>query len=330
MRVLITGGAGFIGSHLAEWLLAQGHAVVLVDDLSTGRRENVGHLLGDRCELIESAVADLDAAGTWLAGVDQMYHLAAAVGVQLVVDRPVSCIENNVVDTARLLRGAAERGVPTLIASSSEVYGKSSSVPFGEDDDVTYGATTFSRWAYAMTKALDEHLALAHYRTDGLPVVIARLFNTVGPRQTGQYGMVLPRLVHRAVSGQPIQVYGDGRQTRCFCHVADVVEALPKLLGRAECHGRVFNLGSDEEWSIDAVADRVIELTGSTAGKEYVPYEQAYGAAFDDLRRRVPDLSRARQAIGFEPTRSLDEILRELVERARSRGDRAAEQTQHA
>lgn len=330
MRVLITGGAGFIGSHLAERLLGQGHEVVLVDDLSTGRRENVAHLPGDRCELIEAAVGELDADGSWLAGVDRTYHLAAAVGVQRVVDRPVSCIENNVVDTARLLRAAARRRVPTLIASSSEVYGKSCSVPFGEDDDVTYGGTIYSRWAYAMTKALDEHLALAHYRTEGLAVVIARLFNTVGPRQTGRYGMVLPRMIHRAVSGQPIQVYGDGRQTRCFCHVSDVVEALARLLGCAECHGRVFNVGSDEEWSIDAVADRVLELTGSTAGKTYLPYEQAYGAAFDDLRRRVPDLSRVRRAIGFEPTRSLDEILRELVDRARPSGDRAGEQAQHA
>ncbi len=327
MHVLITGGAGFIGSHLAESLLARGHRVSLVDDLSTGRRDHVAGLLGERCTLTECRVADLPSDGSWLDGVDQVYHLAAAVGVQLIVDQPVSSIENNVVETAGLLRAAASRGVPTLITSSSEVYGKSTAVPFREDDDVTYGSTMFSRWSYAMTKALDEHLALAHYRTDGLPVVIVRLFNTVGPRQTGQYGMVLPRLVNRAVAGEPIQVYGDGQQTRCFCHVSDVVRALPKLLGRADCHGRVFNLGSDEEWSINAVADRVIELSGSTAGKCHVPYEKAYGTAFDDLRRRVPDLTRVGEAIGYRPTRSLDAILTELIDLARAG---SMERTQHA
>lgn len=328
---MITGGAGFIGSHLAERLLSRGQRVTLVDDLSTGRRSNVAHLLGDRCRLIERRVGDMPADGRWLEGVDGLYHLAAAVGVKLIVDEPVSSIENNILETAGLLRAASARGVPTLVTSSSEVYGKSATVPFGEDDDVTYGPTVYSRWSYAMSKALDEHLALAHYRTHGLPVVVVRLFNTVGPRQSGQYGMVIPRLVHRATSGEPIEVYGDGRQTRCFCHVSDVVEALPKLLGDGACHGRVFNLGSDEEWTIDAVAERVLALTGSPAGKRYVPYEQAYGKAFDDLRRRVPDLGRVREAIGFEPRWSLDMILRELVEAARaSHAGREAEQTQDA
>jgi len=318
MHTLVTGGAGFIGSHLVELLLSQGRSVHIVDDLSTGRRENVAHLLGPRCTLDVRRVADLPADGGWLAGVDQVYHLAAAVGVQLIVDQPVRSIETNVMETAHLLRCVGEAGVPTLIASSSEVYGKSDRVPFREDDDVTYGSTAFSRWSYAMAKALDEYLALAHHARGGLPVVIVRLFNTVGPRQVGQYGMVIPRFIQKALSNQPIDVYGDGRQTRCFCHVSDVASAMPRLLGERACRGGRFNLGSDEEVSIRELADRVIAATGSTGGVRYVPYDQAYQSGFDDLRRRVPDLSRIRDAIGFQPTRDLDAILDELVDHARS------------
>jgi UDP-glucose 4-epimerase len=325
--VLITGGAGFIGSHLAELLLGQGCAVHIVDDLSTGRRENIAHLLGDRCRLTVSKVADLPGDLAWAEGVDEIYHLAAAVGVKLIVDDPVGCIETNLLDTIKVLRAAAPRRIPILITSSSEVYGKSDRVPFGEDDDVTYGSTVYSRWSYAMAKALDEHLALAHVASEDLPVVIVRLFNTVGPRQTGRYGMVVPRFIEKALANEPIEIYGSGRQTRCFCHVGDVVPALVRLLARPECYGRVFNLGSDEEVSVEQLADRVIELTGSTGGKRWVDYDQAYQTRFDDLHRRVPDLTRIKRAIGFEPTRDLDAILEELIALARRH---RREATRHA
>jgi UDP-glucose 4-epimerase len=314
MNVLITGGAGFIGSHLARHLIEQGHQVHLLDDLSTGRRQNVEDLLGPRCTLQQQRVGEAMEETGWLRRFDRIYHLAAAVGVQLIVRDPVHTIETNVLETAKVLDAAATSGTPVLITSSSEVYGKSDRVPFREDDDVTYGATVYSRWSYAATKALDEYLALAHHRKDGLPVVIVRLFNTVGPGQVGHYGMVVPRFVERAVQGQPIQIYGDGRQSRCFCHVGDVVEALPKLLDSPACHGRVFNLGSDQEVTIEQLADRVIALSGSRGGKVFVPYEEAYGQKFDDLRRRVPDLTRITQAIGYRPTRGLDQILTELIE----------------
>ncbi len=325
MKILITGGAGFIGSHLADRLVGDGHTVGLVDDLSTGRRQNVAHLLGPRCSLQVCRVGDLPDDGKWLDGFDQIYHLAAAVGVQLIVDKPVESIETNVMDSAHLLRAAAGRGVPTLIASSSEVYGKSTAIPFGEDDDVAYGATIYRRWSYAMTKAIDEYLALAHHQADGLPAVVVRLFNTVGPRQVGQYGMVIPRFIQNALANRPIQVFGDGEQSRCFCHVADVVDAMPRLLGDPACHGRVFNLGSDQEISILALARRVIAMTRSASTIEFVPYDRAYSARFDDLRRRVPDLSRIKQAIGFAPTRTLEQTLEELIAQARG----AAEPTEH-
>lgn len=313
MNILITGGAGFIGSHLTRHLLTQGHSVHLLDDLSTGRESNVADLLGPRCVLQRQRVGDALSNIAWLQRFDQIYHLAAAVGVQLIVDNPVYTIETNVLETAKIFDAAAAFRIPILVTSSSEVYGKSEKVPFSEDDDVVYGSTVFSRWSYAATKALDEYLALAHHRKSGLGVVVVRLFNTVGPGQVGQYGMVVPRFVEKAMKGEPIEIYGDGKQSRCFCHVRDVVEALPKLLSHAACHGRVFNLGSDKEVSIEELADRVIALSGSRSGKLRVPYEKAYGAKFDDLRRRVPNLARIRQAIGYEPTRTLDQILEELI-----------------
>lgn len=317
MKILITGGAGFIGSHLARRLLADGHRVHLLDNLSTGRRDNVADLLGERCTLQVQSVGEALSNFAWLAEFDQIYHLAAAVGVQLIVDDPVFTIETNVLETARVLQAARVFNIPVLITSSSEVYGKSDRVPFREDDDVTYGATIYSRWSYAATKALDEYLGLAYSREYGLPVVIVRLFNTVGPGQLGRYGMVLPRFVEWALAGRPIEIYGDGRQSRCFGHVSDIVGALPKLLAAEGCRGRVFNLGSDQEVTIEQVADRIIEMTGSTAGKRLIPYEQAYGRKFDDLRRRVPDLGRVREAIGYEPSRDLNQILTELIEQAR-------------
>ena len=314
MNVLITGGAGFIGSHLTRRLLYEGHRVHLLDDLSTGRRTNAEPLLGERCDLRIQRVGKALGDTAWLRGFDQIYHLAAAVGVQLIVDDPVYTIETNVLETARVLQGAAEFGIPVLIASSSEVYGKTDRVPFREDDDVTYGATIYSRWSYAATKALDEYLALAYHREYGLPTVVARLFNTVGPGQLGRYGMVLPRFIDAALANEPLHIYGDGQQSRCFGHVADVVDAMPRLLADPACHGRVFNLGSDEEITIDHLADRVIALSNSRSEKRYIPYDEAYGAKFDDLKRRVPDLTRIREAIGYEPTRDLDQIIGELIE----------------
>ena len=308
-RALVTGGAGFIGSHLADHLLARGSEVTIVDDLSTGRRAN----LPGGAAFIE---ADL---GAWLAGAgpcsfDEIYHLAAAVGVKLVIDDPITAIENNVGHTAALLRYAAAADSPpaVLIASSSEVYGKSLQAPFREDDDVTYGPTTIGRWSYAYGKALDEYLALAHAQR-GLRVVVARFFNTVGPRQVGVYGMVLPRFVAAATSGRPLRVFGDGAQTRCFCDARDVAPALPRLLGAPACHGRVFNLGSDRPISIRELAELVIRQTGSTSSITHVPYEEAYAAGFEDLTRRQPDLTRIREAIGFAPRISLEQTIADIA-----------------
>jgi len=314
MNVLITGGAGFIGSHLARHLLNEGHTVHLLDNLSTGRRGNVASLLGERCTLQVQPVGEAMSSVAWLRGFDQIFHLAAAVGVQLIVDEPVRSVETNVMDTTAVLRAAAAFDIPVLLTSSSEVYGKGVKMPFSEDDDVTYGSTIYNRWSYAAAKAIDEYLALAHHQQHGLGAVVVRLFNTVGPGQLGKYGMVIPRFIDAALANRPIQVYGDGEQSRCFCHVSDIVHALPKLLGTPACHGRVFNLGSDQEVTINDLAQRVIELSGSSSTIEHVPYDEAYGAKFDDLRRRVPDLSRVNEAIGYRPTHDLDAILNELIE----------------
>ncbi len=326
-RVLITGGAGFIGSHLTDLLLERGASVTIIDNLSTGRRENLPDAAGsggagggghERLRFIEADLAQaLDALGPG-ERFDAIYHLAAAVGVRLVVDDPIRCIETNIDETARLLRFAGSHGpdggpAPTLIASSSEVYGKSDRCPFNEDDDVVYGPTTRSRWSYAASKAIDEYLALAHHAKRGLPVVVVRFFNTVGPRQVGSYGMVLPNFVAAALAGGPIPIYGDGRQVRCFCDVRDVVEALPRLLESAACHGRVFNLGSDRVLSIEQLADLVVATLGSRSTKQFIPYDTAYARGFEDLRKRVPDLSRVRAAIGFSPRRSLEGTIRDIA-----------------
>jgi UDP-glucose 4-epimerase len=314
MHFLITGGAGFIGSHLAERLLGQGARVTVLDDLSTGRAENLARLRAESgFQFVRGSVEEESTVNLLMSQCDAVFHLASAVGVQLIVDEPVRTIRTTIHGTEVVLEAAHRFGRPTLITSSSEVYGKGARVPFSEDDDVVMGPTRHTRWCYAYSKAIDEFLGLSYHKQYGLPVVIVRLFNTVGPRQVGQYGMVLPRFVEAALAGKPLQVYGDGEQTRCFCHVSDVVEALVKLMGTPAALGMVFNLGSDEEVSINALATKVIELAGSASRVEHLTYQQAYGQPFDDMLRRVPSLKRVREAIGFTPRFGLEEIIRSVI-----------------
>lgn len=313
-RYLITGGAGFIGSHLAERLLDDGHAVTVLDDLSTGREANIRHLLGRQgFQLVRDTVENQAIVNTLMSQCDRVFHLASAVGVQLVVDEPVRTIRTTIHGTEVVLEAAYRFNRPVLITSSSEVYGKGVRVPFDEEDDVVMGSTKHSRWCYAYSKGIDEFLGLAYHRQFALPVVVVRLFNTVGPRQVGMYGMVLPRFVEAALAGKPLRVFGSGEQTRCFCHVSDVVRALVALIGNNEAYGGVFNVGSDEEISINDLARRVIELTGSSSRIEHVSYEQAYGQPFDDLARRVPSLKRIRAVIGFAPKFNLDQIIQSVI-----------------
>ena len=322
-RCLITGGAGFIGSHLAETLLRQGATVTVLDDLSTGRAGNLSAInpigggvageIGHRFQLVRGSVGDPATVNLLMSQCDVVFHLAATVGVQLVADEPVRTIHTTIHGTEVVLEAAHRFGRPVLITSSSEVYGKGTRVPFGEDDDVVMGATRFSRWCYAYSKGIDEFLGLAYHRQFGLPVTIVRLFNTVGPRQVGQYGMVLPRFIAAALKNEPLRVYGDGSQTRCFCHVTDVADALVRLTAGSAHAGEVFNLGSDEEISINDLAHRVIALAGSKSTVEHIPYDVAYGRSFDDLPRRVPKLDRIRAAIGFAPKWTLDEIISSVI-----------------
>lgn len=314
--MLVTGGAGFIGSHICERLLARGDEVVVVDDLSTGNQDNLPES-HDRLMFVHS---DLRA---WLLGdarsaghFDEIYHMAAAVGVELIIADPIGSIETNTEQTSALLRYASETaGEPAvLVASSSEVYGKSERVPFNEDDDVVYGPTTATRWSYACSKALDEYLALAHHRSRGLGVVVARLFNTVGPRQIGRYGMVLPRFVAAAMSNEPLRVFGNGEQVRCFCDVRDVSRALIDLVGTPGAHGGIFNVGSESAISINTLAQTVIEVLDSASRIERVPYDQAYGPGFEDLTRRVPDLGRLKAAVRFEREHDLEATIRAVAE----------------
>jgi UDP-glucose 4-epimerase len=314
MRNLVTGGAGFIGSHLCEWLLAQGQRVLAIDDFSTGRHENIAHLENHPLfTLICASITDETIVRECVAQVDRVYHLASAVGVRLIVEQPVRTIETIVHGTSVVLQACARYRRPVLITSTSEVYGKSNKVPFSEDDDLVIGPSFRRRWAYACSKALDEFLAMAYWHHSRLPVVIVRLFNTVGPRQTGQYGMVVPRFVRQALAGEPLTVYGDGTQTRCFCHVKDVVGALPKLMDLPEARGQVFNVGSQEEVSIRELAERVIQLTGSSSKIVFIPFEEAFGPDFEDMQRRVPDLRKVQQAIGYRPRYTLDDIIRDVA-----------------
>jgi UDP-glucose 4-epimerase len=317
-RYLITGGSGFIGSHLAERLVAAGHAVVVIDDLSTGHTDNLASVLGKPgVQFVRDSVENESTVNTLMAQCDGVFHLAAAVGVQLVLDEPVRTIRTTIHGTEVVLDAASRFGRPVLITSSSEVYGKGAKVPFHEDDDVVMGPTKTTRYCYAYCKAIDEYLGLAYHKQYGLPVRIVRLFNTVGPRQVGRYGMVLPRFAEAALRGEPLVVHGDGRQTRCFCHVSDVADALVALANTPGAVGQVFNLGGEEELSINDLAARVIKLANSGSRTEHVSIEQAYGHRFEDMPRRVPDLSKIRAAIGFRPRLGLDDIIRSVIDHAR-------------
>ena len=314
MKILITGGAGFVGSHLADKLIGQGHDITVIDDLSTGRYSNVAHLEGtDRFRLIIDTVLNEKLMEELVRETNHVYHMASAVGVKLIMDHPVKTIETIFRGTDVVLGFCSRYRKRVLIPSTSEVYGKSATVPFKEEDDLLTGSTDKHRWAYACAKTLDEFLALAHYKETRLPVVVVRLFNTVGPRQTGQYGMVVPRFIEAALKNETIDVHGDGTQSRCFGHVLDIVEGLTSLLDNTECFGQVINLGNDEEVSIKQLADRTIALTASASKIRFVPYAEAYGDGFEDMKRRVPSLTKAERLIGYKPTRTLDDIINDVA-----------------
>jgi UDP-glucose 4-epimerase len=321
LRCLITGGAGFIGSHLAEELLSGGDRVHVLDDLSTGSIENIRHLKPQQgfSYTIESAMTPPTVAEL-VDEADVVYHLAAAVGVQLIVESPVRTIETNVHCTEVVLASASKKKKPVFIASTSEVYGKGESVPFREDGNLLLGPTYTGRWAYACSKAIDEYLALAYNKEKQLPVVIGRLFNTVGPRQTGRYGMVVPTFARQALAGKPITVFGDGTQRRCFCHVKDVVGVLAELMRREELYGEVFNIGATEEISILDLAYRMREAAESESDVVLVPYEDAYEEGFEDMPRRIPDVSKIERTLGWNPSRDLTNILQDVIRAEREAG----------
>lgn len=312
---LVTGGAGFIGSHLADALLAAGHRVVAVDDLSTGSLRNVQHLRQhERFQLVRASIRDPLVVDRLASDADVIVHLAAAVGVKLIVDRRVHTLETNVMGTETVLRAGLRYDRRVLLASTSEAYGKGSRVPFSEDDDVLLGSTSKPRWGYAISKLLDECMGLAYHSEYGLPVVPFRLFNTTGARQSGAYGMVVPRFVRAALAGEPITVHGDGSQRRCFCDVRDVVQALVGLAEHPQAPGRIFNVGSNEEVSVLELAQRVKAITGSSSPITHVSHAEVYGADFEDMQRRVPDIARVRTLLGWAPKYSLDEIIRSIMQ----------------
>jgi UDP-glucose 4-epimerase len=318
MRHLITGGAGFIGSHLCDELLARGDEVHVLDDLSTGSIENIRHLKGrPGFDYTIESLNNTAIVAELVDDADVVYHLAAAVGVQLIVESPVRTIETNVHCTEIVLAQASKKKKPVFVASTSEVYGKSRDLPYREDGDLMLGPTVRGRWSYACSKALDEFLAIAHWKERKLPTVVGRLFNTVGPRQTGRYGMVIPNFVRQALADEPLTVFGDGTQSRCFCHVSDVVRAMADLMRRDDAYGEVFNIGADEEISILDLARQVQRMTESKSEITIVPYEEAYEPGFEDMQRRVPDTNKIRSLLGWHPTRSLTEILSDVIDEHR-------------
>jgi UDP-glucose 4-epimerase len=315
VRALITGGAGFIGSHLSELLLEEGHQVLILDNLSTGSIDNIAHLKGRRgFEYFIDTVDNEPLLAELIDRSDVVFHLAAAVGVKLIVEQPVHTIETNVHGTEVVLKHANKKKKLVVIASTSEVYGKSDHVPFREDSDLVMGPTPKHRWAYACSKAIDEFLALAYWKERKLPVIIVRLFNTVGPRQSGQYGMVIPNFVRQALAGEPITVFGDGTQSRAFTHVSDVVDALVKLVNEPRAIGQVVNIGNVQEITIERLAERVRTLSGSKSIIKHIPYDEAYESGFEDMPRRVPDLGRIQELIGYKPNHGLDDILQQVIE----------------
>jgi UDP-glucose 4-epimerase len=315
MKALVTGGAGFIGSHLTERLLKDGNKVAVIDNLSTGSLENIESFKNHAgFEFVEGDIRNVELMEPLVEQSDVTFHLAAAVGVRLIAEDPVHTIETNIGGTEIVLNLANKFSRKILIASSSEVYGKSEAVPFHEDDDIVLGSTCLSRWSYACTKAVDEFLGLAFYQQYGLDVIIGRFFNTIGPRQTGQYGMVVPRFIQKALKNETLQIYGTGKQTRCFCYVADLIEAVISLMNCRQASGKAFNIGNNEEISIEELADKIINITDSTSKKEFVPYEIAYGRPMDDMMRRVPSVERIKKTTGWEPKTSLDETLKLITE----------------
>lgn len=327
MKILITGGAGFIGSHLSDKLIAEGHEITVIDDLSTGRYSNIGHLEENgKFRLIIDTVLNAKLMEEMIRETDRVYHMASAVGVRLIMEQPVKTIETIFHGTDVVLGLCSKYRKRVLIPSTSEVYGKGLSLPFREEDDLLTGATDKHRWAYACAKTLDEFLALAHFKETQLPVVVARLFNTVGPRQTGQYGMVVPRFVEAALKNEPIKVHGDGTQSRCFGHISDVINGLTKLLETPACFGQVINLGSDSEVTINDLAKKAIAMTGSTSELKYIPYSEAYGEGFEDMQRRVPSLEKAKRLIGYQPTRTLEDIINDVAGEVRSLESRVGSQ----
>jgi UDP-glucose 4-epimerase len=324
MRVLITGGAGFVGSHLSEALLARGDEVFVLDNLSTGSIDNINHLKDQpRFHYTIDSVENEPLLAEMIDRCEVVVHLAAAVGVKLIVEKPVYTIETNVHGTEVVLKHASKKNRLVMIASTSEVYGKSVSVPFAEDADLVLGPSSKHRWAYACSKLIDEFLALAYWKERKLPVIVVRLFNTVGPRQTGQYGMVIPNFVRQALEGEPITVFGDGTQSRSFTYVGDVVGAMVALINEPRAVGKVFNIGNGNEITINALAEKVRELTGSSSEIVRIPYDQAYESGFEDMPRRVPDIRRITELVGYKPTVELDEILKLVINHSRN-----AEETQ--